>query len=105
MTLNKLAGLDKTSTGVIAGVIGPFFGFLLYSWYFTWKYSQTFSFFVNSIILGPGGAQAEVISLSLIFNLLLFFLCLQYNMNRAARGILGAMFIYALIIIYFKFFA
>lgn len=49
------------------------------------------------------GSLAAVISLSCIFNLIVFFLFLRINLNLSARGVILATFVYVLAVVLIKF--
>ena len=61
---------DSQITGFISGVIGPFIGGFIY--YLLQFSSMTFEEYISTII--SSGSLSAVISLSVIFNLAVFFL-------------------------------
>lgn len=92
---------DKLWIGLLAGLVGPLVGFLLlYVIMFNHLSLETFllSFVSN------GGVQAPVLSVSLIFNLLLFLGALKWDLLYAARGVLMATVIYAPVVVVVKYF-
>lgn len=95
-----MRNLDKLWVGLAMGLLGPLIGFWLYSLI---KFPQyDFAWYLNFFATTPI-YQSSIASLSLIFNLLLFFLFIYTNKNRAARGVLFATFIYAPFVIYLRF--
>ncbi len=48
------------------------------------------------------GLLSVIISLTVFVNLLVFFLFIWMNADRAAKGVLGATFLYAFIVVYLK---
>ena len=93
--------LDNTLNGFAIGIIGPIFGTLI-----IFK-SQFAKFDLGEFIVKMEHPDllSGVLALATILNLLLFFLFLWANMNKASQGVVGATIIYGLIIIYLKMFA
>lgn len=87
--------------GFAFGVIGPAFGFIIY--YLSFFSHKTLDNFWNMVHQTPA-IQAPLLSLTLIFNLVLFLGVLKLNMNYFARGILLATFMYVPIVIFLKYF-
>lgn len=95
---------DKLPIGLVIGLIGPFIGFLLYGLYYMLSHDISFSYFVNAVFLGNRDAMSSIISLSLLFNILPFYFFINRNLYKSGRGILLSFFIYAIVIVYSKFF-
>ena len=104
MEILKKSTWDKLPIGLIVGLIGPLFGFLIYGIYYSFSHDITFSHFVNRIFLGNRVLVAPIISLSLLFNILPFYFFINRQFYRAGRGILLSFFLYAIVIIYYRFF-
>ena len=89
---------NRQPIGIIVGLIGPLL--VMLSFYLI-KYSR-FSIpeFVNLMF----GAQifTPLISLSVVINLLLFFLFYWTHRDYAARGVIFATMIYALLVVVLK---
>lgn len=86
-------------TGFVSGIIAPFLGFYIY--YLISFHQMTLRAFIERIT--EFGLLASVISLSLIANLILFFWFLRIKADNSAFGVIGATFIYGMIIVYLKF--
>lgn len=92
--------LNKQYIGFISGLFGPLVGaFIFYLLKFT---HLSFIQFLENII--EANIQSEMISLSCIFNLILFFIFIRLNWQKAARGVILATFVYVLIVILLKSF-
>ena len=86
--------------GVICGIIGPVIGFwIFYLMQFSHKSPGSFI----ELFLATKVIQSKILSLSLIFNLGLFFLFLKFDFRSAALGVLYATFAYIPVILYLKF--
>lgn len=85
--------------GIITGLVVPFIviiGFYMY------RGSESIDAFFEKIV--SVGIFSELVSLCVVPNLLLFFIFMWTNRLRSARGVIGATFIYALIVIVLKSF-
>ena len=96
--------LNTFAAGMIVGLIGPVIGFFLYGLYFCYRFLTSMSYFVTDVFFGTKPYQSPIATLSLLFNLGLFFLFLKLNWERGAQGILGATFVYVPIIVFLFFY-
>ena len=89
---------DRFLTGFIPGLIMPLMGVYIYFLLF-FSYMGLAGFikhiFKNNLIV-------SVISLGTILNLAVFFLFYQFEKDHSAKGVIGATFIYAFIVLFFK---
>ncbi len=98
--MESLKRYDKLLTGAIAGLIGPFFGFLIF--YLIMFNDRSLGAF-KEMIMNNSSTQAPLMAVCLVFNLIFFFLALRKNWYRTAQGVIMAMFIYAPLVIYLKY--
>lgn len=89
---------DHFLAGLLPGLILPLIGFYLYALIF-FNY-MSFPTFLNHVI--KANLAVSVLSLGVILNLGLFFLFYQLKHDRAAKGVIGATFVYAFLVLYFK---
>ena len=98
--MRKKSNLYNTERfGFIAGLIIPIFVILGFYFY---RNSESISTFIDSLM--SVGIISKLVSLCVVPNLLLFFLFMWKNNLRPARGVIGATFIYALIVLSLKLF-
>ena len=90
---------DSKLTGLFSGLIAPFIGFYFY-YLLSFRY-MSFRAYVDRIM--EFGLLSGVISLSIIANLVLFFWFLRIKADNSAYGVIGATFLYGLVIVYLKF--
>lgn len=89
---------DHFLSGFIPGIVLPFIGsFLFYLAFFS--YMQLDAFYSHLI---RSNLFVSVLSVGVILNLLAFFYYYRKEMDRAARGVIGATFLYAFMVVYFK---
>lgn len=96
---------DHLLTGTLIGLAGGLVGFIIYGFYYSIAHPVTFGVFVNKVFLGNTILRAPILSLSILFNLVPFYLFLNRKMYQGARGVLAAIFIYAIFIVYYRFFS
>ena len=90
---------DKGWIGFFSGLTAPLFSLFLF---YLSKYSHlTFLDFYNDVLVA-NQITVPVISLCVITNLLVFFIFIWTNCNRASKGVLFATFIYLGYVFYQK---
>jgi hypothetical protein len=94
--------VNKIYVGLLAGLIGPWFGFFLF--YLITSFDQTMSQFVDTVTQNSD-TYSGVISICSIFNLGIFFLALNRNYVRAAQGVIFATLTFSAVVVYFKYLA
>ena len=89
---------NQNFIGFFVGLIAPFVAFSVFVLFvLELDLFQTISQVLKSDKL------PHIISLSLLVNLVIFFMKIKTNREKAARGILGATIFYAFIVLYLKF--
>jgi uncharacterized membrane protein len=94
---------DNLILGLIIGLIGPFVGFVLFGLLWSQYFNKSFRYFVKDVFFGISEFQSSIVALSLIFNLIPFFLFLRKDRYKSGRGVLLALFIYVPVVIYLRF--
>ena len=85
--------------GMIIGIIAPIAAFIVYVAYATEKADPLYIY--NQVV--KMGKLPHIISLSLLINLLIFFINIKTNRDASARGILFSTILYGILIIILKF--
>ena len=96
---------DKMGVGVTIGLLGGCIGFIFYGLYYSYSHHVDFMDFVNRVFLGNKILRAPILSISILFNLLPFYILLNKKYYRGARGVMLSIFIYAIAIVYYRFFS
>ena len=86
-------------TGFLSGLLAPVIGFYIY-YLIGFRYMGFRSYIER---LSEFGLQAGVISLSLIVNLVVFFYFIRAKADSSAQGVIGATFLYGLLIVILKY--
>ena len=92
--------LNRLWIGLIAGLIGPFIGYVLF--YCITSSHMTFDAF-NRFIIHNGSTHSGILSVSLIFNLSFFFAALHKDWYYTARGVIFATLLYAPLVVFLKY--
>lgn len=95
---------DSLPLGLAIGLISPLVGFVIYGLLWSTYFKKPFDYFVQNIFVGVDTFQSSIVTLSLIFNLVPFFVFLRSNRYRSGRGVLMALFIYVPVVLYLHFF-
>ena len=86
--------------GTIVGLIAPVLAFIVYVAYAT-EESDPISVYMRVLEIGK---LPHVISLSLLINLLIFYMNIKTYKDEVARGVLLATILYGIVIVIIKFF-
>ena len=85
--------------GAIVGIIAPIAAFVVYVTFFT-EDSDPEGMYNKLVVMDK---LPEIMSLSVLINLLIFFINIKTNRDEAARGILLATILYGITIAIIKF--
>ncbi|HEX8517675.1 MAG TPA: hypothetical protein VF868_15865 [Bacteroidia bacterium] len=91
---------DRTWIGLILGLIAPFISLCVY-YLVNYNY-MTIGGFINYMKLG--NTYTPVISLCVLTNLVPFYLLVNKEKYAGTKGVLGATFVWAGIVLFLKFF-
>ena len=91
--------IDQKLIGFSVGIIAPFVAFSVFVLFYL-----ELDLFLTIEEISKSEKLPHVISLSLLMNLLIFFMKIKTRREKAAKGVLGATIFYAFVIIYLKFF-
>jgi hypothetical protein len=84
--------------GLFVGIISPFIAFAIYVLFVM---ELDLFYMINKVL--ESNKLPHIISLSLLANLLIFFMKIKTNRDSAARGVLGATIFYGFVIVFLKF--
>ena len=90
--------INQNLTGFFVGIIAPFVAFSVFVLFYL-----DLDLFLTINEVSKSEKLPHIISLSLLINLLIFFMKIMTRREQAARGVLGATIFYAFIIVYLKF--
>ena len=101
MNKDKLQDFNKPWIGLLAGILLPLISFIIYYLVQTKGLDLGLIKFLNTLQMNS--AFVAVFSLSVLPNLLLYFLCKQLNLWYTIKGIVFSVFIYTIVIVVLKF--
>jgi len=93
--------LNNIWLGIIAGILGAFIGFYGFALGWSLINDRTVSYFINDVFLNSDLFKDKIITVSILFDVLLFFMAIRLNMINFAKGVLGVVITSLPIIIYF----
>ncbi len=98
MAIDRKEFIKQTWIGWITGILSPLLGFYIFvRFYFDRQpLLDVLQMFIERNVL------THAISLSVIINLVFFFGFLKTNRDAAARGVLGATFLYVFVVLFLK---
>ena len=91
---------NEVFKGLCVGILAPIAAFVVYVAFFT-ENAEPIVLYRKLILLEK---LPHAVSLSVLINLLIFFMNLKTNREEQARGILFATILYAIFIVILKFF-
>tara|TARA_B100001758_G_scaffold28995_1_gene20316 strand:- start:221 stop:499 length:279 start_codon:yes stop_codon:yes gene_type:complete len=89
---------NQNFIGFFVGLIAPFVAFSVFV-----LFVLELDLFQTITEISKSDKLPHIISLSLLINLVIFFMKIKTKREKAARGILGATIFYAFIVLYLKF--
>ena len=89
---------NQNFIGFFVGIIAPFVAFSVFV-----LFVLELDLFQTISEVSKSDKLTHIISLSLLINLVIFFMKIKTKREKAARGILGATIFYAFIVLYLKF--
>jgi hypothetical protein len=91
---------DKFWIGLIVGVLGTLIGFGLFGFFWAMVNDVSFGYFYKDVFLGTSYYTDRIVTISFLFDVLLFFLFMKYNWLNLSKGILGIVILAVPIVIY-----
>ncbi|MFN6380644.1 MAG: hypothetical protein ACK4WD_15300 [Flavobacteriales bacterium] len=93
--------LDKFWIGIIVGIVGAIVGFLIFGFFWAMANEVTFSYFFNDVFLGTRFFTDKIVTVSILLDVLLFFIFMRLNWLNMCKGILGVVILAVPVAIYF----
>lgn len=91
---------DSQLVGLILGILVPFIGMFIF-YKFAFRTLDIYEFYEH---ITRRDLTPQLISLSVVANLGVFFIFIWKKFYYSARGVIGATFIYTLIVLILKYF-
>jgi hypothetical protein len=94
--------LDTLPFGIIAGVAGTGMGFLLMTIWWSWANGTSAEYFIQNVFIESALYKDSILTISVLFNVGLFWVALQGKWEQFAKGLLAVIFITVPMIIWFQ---
>jgi hypothetical protein len=102
MGLVNARRFDHPGLGFAAGLLGTGIGFAAMTVWWSWANGTSFDYFIQQVFIGSALYKDSILTISVLFNVGVFWIALQHNWNRFARGILGVIFVTVPLIIWLQ---
>ena len=93
--------LDNIWIGMGLGVLGAIVGFFGYAILWSLMNETDVSYFVNEVFLASDIFKDKIITISVLFNVILFWICLRKEYYELGKGVIAVLLVSVPIIIYF----
>lgn len=94
--------MNHFAAGFLAGLLGTVAGFGIMAVWWSWANGTSMEYFVSDVFIRSALYKDSILTISVLFNVGVFWLALQRNWDRFARGILGVIFLSVPLIIWFQ---
>lgn len=91
--------MKKTLMGFGLGVMGLALGFLIYGFLFAWLNGVDFNYFYHQVFLDTALFRSQIITGSLLVNVMLFFVLMKRREDEMNRGLLITILLAVIIIV------
>jgi hypothetical protein len=94
--------LDKVWVGLVTGVLGAIGGFFLFGFFFALGSDTSLHYFIYNIFLGGGpiSYQDKIVSVSMVMDIVLFFIFMKLGWDRMCKGILAVVVCAVPVVVY-----
>ncbi len=93
---------DKVYIGLIVGIMGIFAGFFLLAIVWSIANKMSVGYFIDEIFIASPLFKDKIITVSVLFNVLLFFISNRLKYDRLSKGILASVLLAVPFIIYYN---
>lgn len=97
-----MTNLDNPIIGIIAGLLGTAAGFCIMTIWWSQANGTSMEYFVQDVFLGSALYKDSILTISVLFNVGLFWICLRFDLEKLAKGILAVIFVSVPLIIWYQ---
>jgi len=91
---------DRFGVGILIGVLGAVAGFYLFGLIWSYQNNTSVAYFVNEIFLGTSFFQDKIVTMSMLFDAILFALFLKWRLYNICKGIIAVLLLSVPVVIY-----
>lgn len=99
VTLKKMKA-DNLALGVVLGLLGTVAGFFIFATYWSMVNNTSIGYFVENIFLGSPLFRDKIVTISVLFNVMIFYLAMRAKLYKISQGILLVILLSVPLIIY-----
>lgn len=92
---------DKFWIGLIVGVVGALVGFAAFGFFWSIANDTTFKYFYKDVFIGTTFFTDKIVTISVLMDVLLFFLFMRYNWYNMCKGILAIVILAVPVAVYY----
>ena len=92
--------VDSLIGGVLLALSGLIISFFGFAWYWSIKNNTTISYYIEEIFFGTTIFQDSILTISVLFDVVLFAILYQLQLYKACKGILAIVLIAVGVILY-----
>jgi ABC-type lipoprotein release transport system permease subunit len=92
---------DKFWIGLIVGVLGALIGFSAFGFFWAIANDTTFKYFYKDVFIGTTFFTDKIVTISVLMDVLLFFLFMRYNWYNMCKGILAVVILAVPVAVYY----
>lgn len=93
---------DNIGAGILAGLLGTAVGFGAMTVWWSWANGTSFDYFITDVFLGSSLYKDSILTISVLFNVGVFWLALRGDWERFAKGLLAVIFVTVPLIIWYQ---
>ena len=94
--------VDNVWVGLLAGGIGTLIGFLIMTIWWSWANGTSMNYFVQEVFIASSLYKDSILTVSVLFNVGLFWLSLRWELEQFAKGLLAVILVSVPLIIWLQ---
>ena len=95
------ATLNRVWVGLLMGVFNSVLGFFLFAYFWALSNNRSISHFINDAFLGTDLFKDKIITVSVIFNVFVFYLFMRWEFYKLCKGLLTTIILAIPFIVYY----
>ncbi|MDA0913196.1 MAG: hypothetical protein O2818_05930 [Bacteroidetes bacterium] len=94
---------NSIGVGVVFGLVGTILGFAIMTVWWSFANGTTFEYFINDVFIESALYKDSILTISVLFNVAVFWVALQKDWVQFAKGVLSVIFISVPLIIWYQY--
>lgn len=93
--------VKETLLGILIGLLGNLVGFFIFGYILSLLQGVSFSYFYHNMFLGTDLFRSQIITGTLLVNILIFYFFMRKRLDSYARGIMVIILLTVIAIVYY----